>query len=293
MKIGIFIFLDLICNVINALTKGEYDLFINMKKANIIIGLLSVFLITLSSCSNENVDRVHVQLLKKVVEVSVDGTSNTTLLAYDGNKIVNIDKFDKHSEFYYTGDLITKIVELDKTNQHVNTLQYLYFNGQLSKITSSDNYVVNYIHNSDGTVSYEKLTKDSQNNDVKINHGTLYFQIGNLVKDHKFLDDAGKGILAENTSSFEYDFKNNALNNILGYNKLLDYSKTISSNNVISNSEISSVKHIDEDQVISAIKINKSKYQYNSYDYPTEIVSENLIFGGNDSKHLKSLLFYN
>lgn len=289
----VFIFLDLICNVIKALIKGEYDLFINMKKANIIIGLLSVFLITLCSCSNESIDQAQVQMLKKIVEVSVDGSSNTTLLSYDGNKIVNIDKFDKHSEFYYTGDLITKIVVSDKTNQHINTVQYLYLNGQLSKITSSDNYVINYIHNSDGSVSYEKLTKDSNNNDVKIYHGTLYFQSGNLIKDDKFLDDAGQGILAENITSFEYDYKNNALSNILGYNKLLDYSKTISSNNVISSSEISSVKNIVEDQIISAIKMNKSKNQYDSIGYPIEIVSEDLIFGGNDSKHLKSILFYN
>ena len=293
MKIVGLIFLDLICNVIKALTKGEYDLFINMKKENIIIGLVSVFLITLCSCTNENIDQVPVQLLKKVVEVSVDGTSNTTLLTYDGNKIVNIDKFDKYFEFYYTGDLITKIVELDKTNQHLNTSQYLYSDGQLSKITSSDNYVLNYIHNSDGSVSYEKITKDSNNIDVRINHGTLYFQSGNLVKDDKFLDDAEKGILAENSISFEYDYKNNALSNILGYNKLLDYSITISSNNVISSSEISSVKHIDDDQVISSIKINKSKHQYDSNNYPIEIVSESLIFGGNDSRHLKSLLSYN
>jgi hypothetical protein len=264
-----------------------------MIKINKIIGLVSVFLLTLFSCTNEKIDQDQVQLLKKIVEVSVDGSSNITLLTYDGNKIANIDKFDKHSEFYYIGDLITKIVVLDKTNQQVNTVQYSYLNGQLSKITSSEKYVINYIHNSDGTVSYEKLTKDSNNNDVRINHGTLYFQSGNLIKDDKFLDDAGQGILAENITSFEYDSKNNALSNILGYNKLLDYSKTISANNVISNSEISSFKNIAEDQIISAIKINNSKHQYDSIGYPIETVSENLIFGGTDSKHLKSQLFYN
>jgi hypothetical protein len=263
-----------------------------MKKANIIIGILSVFLITLSSCSNENIDQTQVQLLKKVVEVSVDGTSNTTLLSYDGNKIVNIDKFDKHSEFYYTGDLITKIIESDKTNQHVNTVQYLYLNGQLSKITSSDNYVINYIHNSDGTVSYEKLTKDSQNNDVRINHGTLYFQSGNLIKDDKFLDDAGQGILAKNSISLEYDYKNNALNNILGFEKLLNYSKTISSNNDVASTETSYVKHLAEDQVVSSIKMYSNKYTYNLNGYPTVIVSEKLLFGGQNSNHLKSVLFY-
>jgi hypothetical protein len=161
------------------------------------------------------------------------------------------------------------------------------------KIISSDNYVLNYIHNTDGSVSYEKLTKDSNNNDVKIYHGTLYFQSGNLVKDHRFLDDAGKDVLAENIVSFDYDHKNNALCQVLGYNKLLDYSKTISLNNAISSSEISSVKHINNDQVISSINTYKSKIQYNSSGYPTEIVSENTIFGENDSNHLKSLLYYN
>jgi hypothetical protein len=264
-----------------------------MKTTKKLIGLALVFLITLSSCTNENVDQVPVQLLKKIVEVSVDGASNTTLLTYDGNKIVNIDKLENFSEFYYTGDLITKIVASDKTNQHVNTLQYSYSDGQLTKISSSDNYVMNYVHNTDGTISYEKLTKDSNNNDVKIYHGTLYFQSGNLVKDHRFLDDAGTDVLVENIKSFEYDNKNNALYHVLGYSKLLDYSKTISINNSISSSEISSVKHIDDNQVISAINIYKSKYQYDSMGYPAEIVSENTIFEGNDSQHLKSLLFYN
>lgn len=274
------------------MAKGEYDLLITMKKTNKLIGLALVLLITLSSCTNESVDQTQTQLLKKIVEISVDGSSNNTLLTYDGDKIVNIDKFDKHSEFYYTGDLITKIVESDKTNQHINTLQYLYLNGQISKITSSDNYVINYIHNSDGSVSYEKLTKDSQNNDVKINHGTLYFQSGNLIKDDKFLDDAGQGILAKNSISLEYDYKNNALNNILGFDKLLNYSKTISSNNDVASTETSYVKHLAEDQIISTVKRYSNKFTYNLNGYPTVIVSEKLLLGGENSNHLKSVLFY-
>lgn len=268
-----------------------YRLF--MKKTNKLLWLVAVVLITLCSCTNENVGQAKILMLKKIVEVSVDGSSSTTLLNYDGNKIVNIDKFDKFSEFYYTGDLITRIVVLDKTNQHLNTLEYSYSNGQLTKITSTDNYVINYVHKNDGTVSYEKLTKDSQNNDVKVFHGTLYFQNENLVKDEKFLDDAGAGILSKKSISLEYDNKNNALYNILGFNELLDYSKAISVNNSINSTEVSEIKYTDTNQVISSINIYKSKYLYNSIGYPTEIVSENLIFGGNDSKHLKSLLFYN
>ena len=252
-----------------------------------------VVLITLFSCTNESVDPVPVQLLKKIVEVSVDGSSSTTLLAYDGYKIVSIDELDKHSEFYYTGDLITKIVVSDKTNQYQSTSEYSYSDGRLVKIMSSDNYFLNYIHNTDGTVSYEKWRKDSNNIDIKIFHGILYFQSGNLVKDHRFLDDAGKDVLAEDIMIFEYDNKNNALHQIVGFNKLLDYSKTISLNNETNCSKISSVKYIVDNQVISSINTYKSKHQYDSLGYPIEIVSENTIFGVNDSNHLKSLLFYN
>ena len=98
--------------------------------------------------------------------------------------------------------------------------------------------------------------------------------------------------MAKNSLSLEYDYKNNALNNILGFNKLLDFSKTIYSNNDITRTEIALVKNLTEDQVISSIKTYKSKYNYNLKGYPTIIVSENLLFGGKNSNHLKSVLFY-
>lgn len=266
--------------------------FINfMKKAKEIVGIVAVLLMTLCSCTSDPIEQV--QFLKKIVEVSVDGTSNTTILTYDGNKLVSIDKADQLSKFYYTGDLITKVEELDKNTQHLSTLKYSYSEGQLTKITSSDNYVINYVHNNDGSVSYEKLTPDFDNIDVKNYHGILYFQNENLVKDERTLDDAGKGILAKNVLSIAYDYKKNALKNILGFDKLLDYSKIISSNNEILSTAVASVKHIDDNQVISEIKRFDSEYQYNANGYPTEIVSENIMFGGADSNHLKSQLFYN
>lgn len=262
-----------------------------MKKLKEIVGILVVVLMTLCSCTTETIEQV--PMLKRIVEVSVDGTSNTTTLNYNGNKIATIDKVDAFLEFYYTGDLITKIVELTKSNSHTNTLEYSYSVGKLTKIISSDNYVINYVHNSDGTISYEKLAKDSNNNDVKIYHGTLYFQNENLIKEEKIFDNTGIGVLVKNTVEIAYDAKNNSLNNILGFSKLLDYSKEVSTNNTIINIEVSSIKNADDDQVTSSIKRNDSQIEYNSNGYPIEIVSEKIIFGGTDSKHLKSQLFYN
>lgn len=257
-----------------------------------IVLLVSILLITLSSCTSEKANESQVLLLKKIVEVTVDGTSKATFITYEGNKIVSIDKVDEFSKFYYTGDLITKITVLNKSTQNQNTLEYLYSENKLIKIISSDNYTLNYIHNTDGTVAYEKLTRDSNANEVRINHGTLYFQNGNLSKDEKVVDNVGTGVLAINKMEVSYDYKNNALLNILGFSKLLDYSKTISSNNDISSLETTSVRYLNEDQAISAIQMKTNKYQYNSDDYPTEIVSENEMFGGHNANHLKSQLFY-
>lgn len=253
--------------------------------------MVAVLLMTLCSCTSDPVEQV--SMLTKVVEVSVDGTSTTTLLAYDGNKLVSIDKADQLLKFYYTGDLITKVEEWDKASQHLNTLEYSYSEGRLTTIASSDNYVINYVHNADGSVSYEKLTQRFDEVDVKNYHGILYFQNENLVKDEKTLDDAGSGMVVKKSVSRVYDTKNNALKNILGFDKLLDFSKAISSNNEIVGTHASSIKYLDDDQVVSSIKRIDSKYQYNSNGYPVEIVSENIVFGGADSNHLKSQLFYN
>lgn len=256
------------------------------------IGILVLVLTALCSCTNETVEQ-DVLMLKRIVEVSVDGSSTTTTLNYNGVKIVSIDKAGAFLEFYYTGNLITKIVEINKSTAHKNTLDYLYVDGSLNKITSSDNYVIDYKQDKDGSVSYEKWTKDSNNVAVKVYFGTLFFQNENLIKDEKLIEDTKKRILITKTVNVVCDNKQNALNNILGFNKLLDFAKTVSSNNCIIHTESCSEKQLDDDQIISSMKRYDSKIQYNSNGYPTEIVSENIIFGGADSKHLKSQLFYN
>jgi hypothetical protein len=262
-----------------------------MKKVKEIVGMLIVVLVTLCSCTADPIEQN--LLLKRIVEISVDGSTNTTTLIYNDNKIVNIDKVDQLLKFYYTDDLITKLETRDKTTQKLSTLDYTYTKEKLTQIISSENYVINYVHNNDGTVSYEKLIKDSSRVQIKNYHGILYFQNGNLVKDDKTIDDAGSGFLAKNTFSIEYDSKKNALKNILGFDKLLNYSEPISSNNGVIRNEVSSVTDIVNNQTTSSINRIDSKYSYNSLDYPTEIVSENIVFGGSNSKHLKSQLFYN
>lgn len=255
------------------------------------IGVIIIFLLAFCSCTTETIEQVPV--LKKMVEISIDGTSTTTTFAYNGTKIIHIDKPDALSEFYYTGDLITKMVEFTKSNSHKNTFDYSYSNGELVKMISSDNYVVNYVHNNDGSVSYEKLTRDSNSLDVKVYHGILYFQKGNLIKDEKTFDDTGNSVLSQSEVSFVYDTKHNPLLTIQGFDKLLCFQQAISLNNCISWVESYTTKNTNDDQIISSAKRYDNQYQYDSNGYPTEIVSEKNIFGSTDSKHYKSQFFYN
>ena len=79
-----------------------------MKKSKNIFWIVSVLILTLYSCSNENDSSA--KLLQKMVETSDGGLSETTLFTYKGNKIIAIDGPYTHTDFTYTDGLITKIV---------------------------------------------------------------------------------------------------------------------------------------------------------------------------------------
>lgn len=261
-----------------------------MKRLNKIVLALTI-LVSLYSCTNETVSQNQSVLLQKVIEVSTDGTSSTTLLNYNGNKIVSIDGVASLNKFTYTDDLITKIVEFDKQSLNQNTLDYSYLEGKLLKVNSSNNYVINFVYNTNGTVSYEKVTKDSRNNPIIVFNGILYFKNKNVIKDERIIYDTGVGVLTKNSSTLEYDYKNNPLKNIVGYSKLLDHFNSISTNNTTSSFEVSSVEY-KEGQVTSSAHIDKMTYKYDGQDYPVEMISDKSVFDNETSKLVKSLLYY-
>lgn len=259
-----------------------------MKKRKNIFWLLSVFVLTLYSCSNDNDNSA--KLLKKVVETSEDGTAETTLFTYNGNEIVTIDGVKKRTDFTYTEGLISKIVMLNKTKQLVETIQYSYLEGKLVEVKSLSNYRINYIHNSDKTVSYEKFTISSGNQEVKEFHGIMYFENENLVKDERILDNTAAGVTSNYSISFDYDSNNNPSYNILGYKKLIDHMETISSNNSLINTVITTT--INQDQIVSLANFYKSSFKYDSENYPSERVSETAIFANGNTGYLKTEYFY-
>lgn len=259
-----------------------------MEKANKKVWMVLVFLITLCSCSNEYVNIK--KFLKTIVETSADGTSQTTFFTYNGDEIVSVDGVYKHTDFTYTDDQITKIVELDKATQVRNTVEYSYAKGQLMRAEALNNYRINYIHNSDGSVSYEKLALDSGNQEVKEFHGILYFQNENLIKDERILDNTAVGVVSNYSISFEYDSEHNPFRNILGYEKLLDHNETISLNNSTIITVITSTTK--DGQISSSAKFYKRSFKYDLENYPIEQVSENTLLNNGNYGYLKSQYFY-
>lgn len=258
-------------------------LFIRMEKTKNIFWLLSVFVLTLCSCSNDNDDSV--KLLKKVVETQEGGTSETTLFTYNGTEIVRIDGAQKRTDFTYTDGLITKIVTLNKTNQLLETTEYSYLEGKLVEVRSLENYRIKYIHISDNTVSYQKYSIGSGNQEVKEFHGILYFENDNLIKEERVLDNTAVGVTSNYSISFDYDAKENPLFGITGYKKLLDQNQAISSNNSLIVTEMMSVTK--NDQTTSSATFYKCIFKYDAQGYPTEQIAENA-----NSGTLKSEYFY-
>jgi hypothetical protein len=263
----------------------ECDLFIIMKKAKNLFWSLTVFLVTLLSCSRDKDDEL--KFLKKIVETSADGIALTTIFTYDGNKIVNIDGVLQHKAFTYTGDLISKIVTLDKNSKLSSTVDYTYVKDKLVRATSINKYVVNYIYNSNEAVSYEKFVINLGNQEVKVLHGTVSFINNNVKNDFRIADDVGAGVVSEYSLSFEYDAKKNPFQSILGYNKLLDNKEGMSVNNRLMTLVTSSVT--ENNQIISSANFYKSTFKYDLDNYPTEQVSEASI---SNNGYLKVEYFY-
>ncbi|WP_091202432.1 hypothetical protein [Flavobacterium xueshanense] len=259
-----------------------------MKNKIVLLWVLSVFVLTLSSCSNDLEDNI--KLLKKVVETSEEGISETTLFNYNGNEIVSIDGAQKRTDFIYTDGLIKKTVLLNKKNQLQETIEYSYLKGKLSEVQSLGNYRIRYIHNSDETVSYERFTIVSTNQQVKEFHGTLYFENENLIKDDRILDNANAGVISNYSVSYDYDVEKNPLFQVTGFRELLNQSEKISLNNTVISTVIKSVS--EDDQISSSAIIYKSFYTYDLENYPKERVSETAIFANGNTGYLKTQYFY-
>ena len=205
---------------------------------------ITIFVTTLTSCTAESEDTTQDKLVKKIIELNQDGTSSTFNFTYNGEKIISIESEETSKKFTYFGNLITQIIEFNKTTQVQTTFDYFYTNDLLTKVISTDNYTLNYTHQADGTITYEKTTIDNNRNIVLLFKGIIYMDSNNIVDDKKTFETNNTKIVSEELN-FSYDSKRNPFYNIVGFAKLLDYSKIISVNNAVSFIEVSSMTNLE------------------------------------------------
>lgn len=202
-----------------------------MKK---ILYLLSATLLVFSSCSTDENSSENptsqALLLKKTIENDVAFGTNTTNYTYDGNKLVEINRYDELSDIYtYTGDLITKIEKFtiyysgtpDMETELLTTDHFAYnSNNQLIefKTTYADSEkerITTYVYNTNNTISFEQYEYYPGLEPQLLKEGTITLQNGEIssLQVIKTFDSF--------TDNYTYDTKNSIFKNVLGYDKLI------------------------------------------------------------------------
>jgi len=240
-----------------------------MKK---LLYLFTASLLVFTSCSKDDNDSSNSTssiLPKKVTFTESDGTSYSEDNVYNGNKIVSITGEDYVIKYTYVGDFITKIEEFDENNALDTTTEYIYTNGKLTSSTSKETGAPSYskikfVHNADGTVSYEDFRINSSTNaeDDGGFVGKFTFKDGNLIKN----EYSYYGV--ERSIAYEYDTKNHPLKNITGINLLLDIDPSQSYvNNVIKKTRTSGSGTDIQTSITTSV------YEYDANSYATKEVT--------------------
>lgn len=241
-----------------------------MKKLTQIFLFASIVALLFTSCASDKDENG--KNFIKMIETTENGVSKNSVFTYNENKIISTDNSAQNVVYTYTDGLITKVVNYNKQSKLSVTLNYEYLKEKLVKVTSSEDYLINYTYNSDGTVSYEKNTVDSKNKENKEYHGTLSFKNENLVKDERVFDAVSSNTVSSSKTTFEYDAYNNPYSAILGYDKLLDQGVAISKNNVVRT--VAETAVVENGQTISSANLYSTTFKYDSDNYPIEQVSE-------------------
>ena len=259
-----------------------------MKNKKVFRFFLSFIILTFVSCANDTDDSF--KLLQKVIETTARGNTQTYVYVYNGSQIVSIDGTQERTDFTYTDGLISKMVKLNKTNQLLETIEYSYLKGKLVNVFSLGNYKINYTHNADKTVSFEKFTLGTGNVEVKEYHGTLHFTNDNLTKEERIYDNSLAGEESKYSISFDYDNKRNPLFNIAGFKELLNQNDKISINNNVISTVITSTSI--NGQITSSATTYKNAFTYDLENYPKERVSESTPLASGFVGYLKIEYFY-
>ncbi|WP_343617802.1 hypothetical protein [Flavobacterium sp.] len=234
-----------------------------MKKILCLVGAIAFTFASCSKDDNDSSNNSSAILVKKITEFE-NGSPKTRTIQYDGNKIVSItEEHGSQTKFTYTGNQITKIEEFDENGLSNGASEYGYTNGLMTsyveKYDDTYNHKTKYVHNNDGTVSFEQFKVNTLTGvEEKYGQsGKLTFKNGNLIKAERSYNGF------DSVDTYEYDAKNSPFKNVTGFNLLLDDDQSV--NNVLTETQTSG------DNLNTSVITYK--YTYDANGYPTEKIT--------------------
>jgi hypothetical protein len=261
-----------------------------MKK---MITLLSITLLALASCSKEDSKSTTTTpetfiLPKKIVSTKDGGTSSTSIITYNGNKIIEYSEGIYTGVYTYTGNLITKEVSSEGP-ENINEISYTYENNKLKnfieietntnattgekKIFKTKTVIIESADSNTITEEHYKIdiatgleTKEDRKTVKTFSNGNLITEVNTSTS---VSNDSNGVVTSINTitTTYEYDTKNYFLKNVLGFDKLY---RNESSNNLIKEtSQLQSTRNGIANPP-SLLGVRNYIYKYDTNGYPIE-----------------------
>lgn len=254
------------------------------KYFKIILFTLAIGIATLTSCTEDDSTTVITpvndlgMLVKKDIITYTDGSTDTANYTYDGNKLMRVEIVGDFGngpeteieEFTYTGELLTRIDEeyFDSMGNPVSNYTILEYDSSNRLITetryySSNTDVNTYVHNTDGTVTFNE------------DGGEIYIPYvnGNLITENNTNGDS------DYTST--YDDKNGAFKNIHQREVFELLGHYAFNNNLMSFTNTGGLTYPNNETY---------SYTYNSADYP--IASTNVYYPGTANEEFSSKEYF-
>lgn len=243
---------------------------------------LIIFLTTIVSCTTDNgIDQTENRLMLPKTLIVNYGYSDSDVISftYEGNKIKSILSKSQKNEYVYSGNKIvleTKYKIVNNQDIKLSETSFSYVNNKLYSISTIENENVKerkyiFLYNDDGTIKKEDYYFDDPSGKVlqSDSNDVLTFDKGNLIKS---VYDWGNNRDVITSSRYEYDTKNNAFKNVLGFNKLLYDLDLLYELNVFSANNIT--KHVNSPiksgTIIFEPYANTMIYDYDKNGYPTK-----------------------
>lgn len=234
-----------------------------MKKTFPLPAIALIMLFTISCSDNDsNNTAANPVLLKKMVEVSEDGSQGSATYTYNGTKLATTTNSNGRRDITtYTGDLITKVetydndiltgeelFEYDADNRIiVHTTRY---------IDENNGYKNTFSYDSNGTIVTQEFSGNATAQTSLVMRGVLTVVSDNVMR-HVFRYNGA----SESVENFTYDTKNDPNKNVTGikqYNIATMYGGV---NNILTRND--------------GAAVFTTVYAYNADDYPTSGIQTN------------------